>query len=97
MINEIIIDGKNLAITNYKEKTINGLVEISIQFNVLSEDYHNITTLLYKDTFHITVPEKNTYITAKITQYSTSITNLYNKEQTGIFKVRFSELMKEGR
>ncbi|WP_158638645.1 DUF3219 family protein [Metabacillus litoralis] len=91
MINEIIINDTILPIKDYKQDGKAGKLQISVKFNVSSDQYHDMTTMLYKDKFSIKVPQKNLLFEAKITQYATSITNLYKKEQVGVFKVTFTE------
>lgn len=91
MVNEIIIDDTILPITDYKMVNKAGKLQVSVKFNVSSDQYHDMTTLLYKDNFSMKVPQKNLIFEAKITKYATSITNLYKKDQIGIFKVTFTE------
>lgn len=91
MVTEIIIDDTILPITDYKQNEKAGKLHVFVKFNVSSDQYHDMTTMLYKDNFHIKVPQKNLLFEAKITQYATSITNLYKKDQVGVFKVNFTE------
>lgn len=65
--------------------------QISFEFTVTHEDYHDVTTLLYKNDFIVHVPKKNLEFPAVITNYSTSITNLYEKGSTGLFKLELTE------
>ncbi|MBM7603022.1 hypothetical protein JOC75_000992 [Metabacillus crassostreae] len=91
MVNEINIDDTILPVTDFKQDEKAGKLHVSVKFNVSSDQYHDMTTMLYKDNFSIKVPQKNLLFEAKITQYATSITNLYKKEQVGVFKVTFTE------
>ena len=92
MVNEIILNETTINVYNYEEKTENGLHKMSVEFKVTSEEYHDITTLLYKGTFDVKVPERNLSFRAKIYQYSTSFTNLYIKGQIGYFKLVLLEV-----
>jgi len=92
LVNEIILNETTINVYNYEEKTENGLHKMSVEFKVTSEEYHDITTLLYKGTFDVKVPERNLSFRAKIYQYSTSFTNLYIKGQIGYFKLVLLEV-----
>jgi hypothetical protein len=92
LVNEIILNETSINVYKYEEKTENGLHKISVQFKVTSEEYHEITTLLYKGTFDVKVPERDLMFRARIHQYSTSFTNLYLKGQVGDFKLVLQEV-----
>ncbi|PAE44208.1 DUF3219 family protein [Bacillus sp. 7884-1] len=92
MVNEIILDETSINVYKYEGKTENALHKISVEFKVTSEEYHDITTLLYKGTFNIKVPERDLSFRGRIQQYSTSFTNLYNKGQVGDFKLVLLEV-----
>ncbi|MFP7298105.1 DUF3219 family protein [Neobacillus niacini] len=92
MVKEIILNKTSINVYKYEEKTENGLQKISVQFKVTSEEYHDITTLLYKGTFDVKVPERDLSFRAKIYQYSTSFTNLYIKGQVGDFMLVLLEV-----
>ena len=92
LVNEIILNETTINVYNHEEKTENGLHKMSVEFKVTSEEYHDITTLLYKGTFDVKVPERNLSFRAKIYQYSTSFTNLYIKGQIGYFKLVLLEV-----
>lgn len=91
MISEIILDETIIRVNDYKETVVDNLVRISIKFNVKSEEYHDITTLLYKGTFDVQVPEKKLSFKATIQQYYTSVTNLYEENQIGDFSLSLLE------
>ena len=59
MVNEIILNETSIKVYKYDEETENGLNKISVEFKVTSEEYHDITTLLYKGTFNVKVPERD--------------------------------------
>jgi hypothetical protein len=91
-VSEIILNETSIKVYKYEDETINGLKKISVEFKVTSEEYHDITTLLYKGTFNVKVPERDLAFTARIQQYSTSFTNLYIKDQVGEFTLSFLEV-----
>jgi len=94
MINQIILDDTVINVKSYTEEMQNGLHSIQVVFDVASDDYHEITTLLYKGAFHVTIPETEIAFKAAIQQYSTSITNLYEKGNTGEFTLTLLETRK---
>lgn len=98
LVNKIILDETSINIYKYEETIENGLQKISVDFKVTSEEYHDITAQLYKDTFDVKVPERELSFRARIYQYSTSFTNLYIKGKVGDFKLVLLEVkeQKEG-
>ncbi|MDR4886243.1 DUF3219 family protein [Fredinandcohnia sp. QZ13] len=91
MVTEIYLNEYKLNVTNYYEETKNHLLLVKVEFKVSSEDYHDITTLLYKGNFDLKVPERNIACKVIIQEYSTSITNLYEKDQVGDFTLTLLE------
>jgi len=91
MVKEIILDNRLIKVNHYEQSTVNELHQISIVFDVTSEDYHDIATLLYKGTFEVTVPDSVLFFRATIINYSTSITNLYEEGQVGEYKLTLRE------
>jgi hypothetical protein len=67
------------------------LQEIRFKFHVTSEAYHDVAVLLYKNDFHVEVPEDGIRFNAIIKQYSTSITNLYEADQVGEYVLVLQE------
>ncbi|WHZ00568.1 DUF3219 family protein [Neobacillus sp. YX16] len=92
MVNEIILDETAIKVYKYEEEKVGTLYKITVDFKVTSEEYHDITTLLYKGTFDVKVPERDLSLRASIYQYSTSFTNLYIKGQVGDFKLVLIEV-----
>lgn len=92
MVNNIVLDDTLINVNSYEEGKVNGLNTISVDFKVTSEEYHDITTLLYKGTFDVRVPERGLTFKGIIQQYSTSITNLYEKSQVGEYKLSLLEV-----
>ena len=92
MVNEIKLNDTVIQLEKYEEQTVNGLHNIIIDFKVTSEDYHQIAVLLYEGTFNVSIPDRNKNFVGAIQQYSTSITNLYEKGQVGDYHVALLEV-----
>lgn len=95
LTSEILLNDTVIHLNRYEEEKVNGYYKISVEFDVTSEDYHDITTLLYKGTFDVKVPERNIAFRGTIQAYSTSITNLYVKGQVGQYKLTLIETEKD--
>ncbi len=67
------------------------LKQISFEFTVTSETYHEVTTLLYQNDFEVKVPEEKVYFRAKIKNYSTPIINLYEKGNKANYQLVLQE------
>lgn len=91
------IDETEIDALNFQEETIADNVsgktkrKIAFDFKVTSADYHDIAVLLYKMEFRIRVPEKELDFLAAISNYSTSITNLYKENQVADYKLELTE------
>lgn len=96
MVKEILLNDFLLKVETYQEDEVHGCKQITIDFKVTHEEYHDVTTLLYKGNFNIKVPKHNLAFQGRIQEYYTSVTNLYEKGQVGDFHVSFIELKKEG-
>lgn len=92
MVKQIILNETIIHVENYKEETGNELHKICFDFKVASEEYHDITTLLYEGTFDVKVPERGLAFKGSIQEYSTSMTNLYEKGQVGDFTLCLLEV-----
>jgi Protein of unknown function (DUF3219) len=92
MVKEIYLNDKLLKLNSYKEEMTRNLISISIEFFVTSEEYHEITTLLYENNFLVSVPVKEHSFQAIITNYSTSLTNLYEQGQVATFSLSLLEV-----
>ncbi|WP_117168627.1 DUF3219 family protein [Paraliobacillus sediminis] len=93
MINELILDNRSITLVDYQQETTEkGRLKISVHFKVSHEEYHEITTLLYKGNFDVSVPEKKITFKGTIHNYSTSITNLYEKGNIGDFYLTLIEV-----
>lgn len=95
-VKEIILDGTVIKVNHYNREKVNDLHLISIVFYVTSEEYHDIAVLLYKGTFDVKVPKQDLSFKGSIHQYSTSITNLYEKGQVGEYKLSLLEVQSKG-
>ncbi|MFT4414287.1 DUF3219 family protein [Fredinandcohnia humi] len=92
MINNIILDDTTINVSNYHEVMENGLHKITVDFKVTSEEYHGVTTLLYRGIFDLQVPERGISCKVTIKEYFTSITNLYEVGQVGNFTLTLLEV-----
>lgn len=88
----MILDDRTIQLTNCEEEKVNGLYKVSVEFDVTSEEYHDVATLLYKGTFDVKIPEKDIAFRGTIHNYSTSITNLYNEGEVGQYKLTLLEV-----
>ncbi|WP_096185812.1 DUF3219 family protein [Evansella halocellulosilytica] len=95
MVTQIILDETVIPVKNFETKQIDELTEIDVIFDVKSEDYHRITTLLYYGSFQVEVPEADLQFYGAIQQYSTSLTNLYEANQVGEFRLVLREVNKQ--
>ena len=91
MVNKIVLDDRIIQVFSYEEVKVNERYKIAVMFNVTSEEYHDVTSLLYKGTFDVIVPEKDIRFRGTIYNYSTSITNLYEKNQVGQYSLTLIE------
>ncbi|MBT2570678.1 DUF3219 family protein [Planococcus sp. ISL-110] len=65
--------------------------KISFDFKVTSEQYHDIAVLLYEMNFRIRVPAQELEFNASISNYSTSITDLYKPGQVADYYLELVE------
>lgn len=97
MTEQVLINETSIQAEDFYEETMTDkqtgedLHKIGFHFKVTSEDYHDITTLLYKNDFYVKVPGKNMAFQATIYTYSTSITNLYEENAIGDFSLELIE------
>lgn len=94
---QVWIDDREITALNFQEETISTdstekpRKKVSFDFKVTSAEYHDVAVLLYKMDFHIRVPEKELDFFAAISNYSTSITNLYEENQVADYKLELTE------
>lgn len=89
---EIILNNRVIIVEKLIEEIVDGLTKINVEFKVTSEDYHEIAKLLYEDTFDVKIPERDLSFRGIILEYSTSITNLYEKGQVGDYSLCLLEV-----
>ncbi|XVM19553.1 DUF3219 family protein [Bacillus subtilis] len=65
--------------------------KIAFTLNVTSETYHDIAVLLYEKTFNVEVPDA---FRGEMTNYSTSLTNLYEPRAVSEFYIEITEIDK---
>lgn len=92
MANVIILDDRPIALNKLELIQVDGLQRISTEFNVTSEEYYDVATLLYKGEFEVKVPANQLAYRGKIVEYSTSVTNLYEGGKVGIFRLVLLEV-----
>ena len=97
MVKEILLNNTAIRVNRYEQRKVNDVHEISVGFEVTSEEYHDIATLLYEGTFHVSVPEKVLSFRGSIGQYSTSLANLYEEGQVGEYSLTLLQVKNEGR
>jgi len=88
---EVIINGMKIDTTSIKIDKIGkdgeSRVKIDLEFQVTSKEYHDVTTMLYKNDFIVEIPKEKLEVQATIYNYSTSITDLYEEGNVGDFKL----------
>ncbi|WP_217556182.1 DUF3219 family protein [Paenibacillus sp. GbtcB18] len=97
MVKKMFLNGTLIYLRSYQEEKTNGLYKVSVDFNVTSEEYHDISTLLYSGTFDVEIPERDLTFRGTIYEYSTSLTNLYVKDQVGQYKLTLMEVGHEAK
>src|SRR5699024_10866039 len=97
MITQIILDTTPIQVENFSHTTISDqhnpdiLRKVTSHFEVTSDTNQDITTLLYKNDLMLTIPGKNIHFQADISNYSTSITKLYEEDKVGTFHLELVE------
>lgn len=85
-VNEEVLEGRNVEVSEVNDKK-----QVAFSFDVTSETYHDVTSLLYKNDFDVTISEKSLSFSATILEYATSTTNLYEKGNTSEFYLKLRE------
>lgn len=89
----IRLNGREFEAVSFEEyKTPENLQVIRFDFKVTSEEYHDVAVLLYEPEFDVRIAEKNMEFRAAITEYSTSVTNLYEPGQTADYFLQLTEI-----
>lgn len=97
MVLKVLLNKTQIDVINFHEKMVadkrmkKELHKVGFKFNVTSNAYHDITTLLYENDFEVNIPEKGLEFKATIYNYSTSITNLYKENEVGEFYLELIE------
>ncbi|WP_010529192.1 DUF3219 family protein [Lentibacillus jeotgali] len=91
IINDMEINASNVQVESIT-KNDEARTKLSFDFKVTHEAYHDVTTLLYENDFVVKVPEEKLKFPAVISNYSTSITNLYEPGAVGDFKLELTEI-----
>ena len=86
----IVLDDLTIEVKELKRDEEEGTVYI--EFDVSSEDYHNLSEHLYKEEFLVRLPgNNNEEFNAKIINYSTSLDNLYEEDNVGEYHITLKE------
>ncbi|MBY8912436.1 YkvR family protein [Bacillus sp. YC2] len=88
----LLLNGVRLDMYNCKEGTGQSGRVISFVLKVTSEAYPDIAVLLYEKTFEVQAPERGLDFRGEITNYYTSMTNLYREGKTGDFFIELTEV-----
>lgn len=97
MVHSVILNDREFKVTDFQlttaasAKTGKALKKIAFQFKVEHREYHEVTTLLYQNDFKVKVPEEELAFEATITNYSTSVTDLYKENAVGNFTLELTE------
>ncbi|WP_237605606.1 DUF3219 family protein [Salinicoccus sp. ID82-1] len=92
MVDRIILDDTEIKLKDYEAHEKDGRREVAFIFDVTTEDYHDVAVLLYRGTFDVSIPEEHLEFRGTIINYSTSLDNLYEENQTGEFRVTLQEI-----
>ncbi|MFB9860617.1 DUF3219 family protein [Salinicoccus siamensis] len=93
MPQQVILNETQIPIEEYILKNEGGPRQLTIVFNVHSEEYHDIAVLLYERTFDIKLPSESLGFKGTIVNYSTSLDNLYEPGQTAEYRVTLQEVV----
>lgn len=85
IINDYPIEAINVKFEHEKH------YKLSFDFIVTHDQYHDVTTILYKKDFTVEVPHENIQFSAVISNYATSVTNLYEIGAEGEFHLELIE------
>ncbi|WP_433742321.1 DUF3219 family protein [Falsibacillus pallidus] len=87
MPKEVVLNDRVFQAKDFSHEEKEGAHQISFLFDVTSEEYHDVATLLYEGAFDVAVPENGLAFRGSIQEYSTSVTNLYEKDQVGEYSL----------
>ncbi|WP_245541929.1 DUF3219 family protein [Salinicoccus albus] len=89
---KITLNNQEIELKEFQQTEENGRIVVSVVFDVTSEEYHDVSVLLYEEKFDIEVPGKDMKFKGVISQFSTSIDNLYEEDNVGEYRVTFTEI-----
>lgn len=98
MINEVILGGLILNVTDFiegtvKNKTGENLKTISFNFKVKGgNEYHDVTSHLYNTTFDVKVPERDLAFKGTISNYFTSRNDFTDENSVADFSLELTEI-----
>ncbi|KHD85472.1 DUF3219 family protein [Heyndrickxia ginsengihumi] len=94
MVSAIKINDRTINITQFQEE-YNKQSKYTIRFSFHVKgglEYHDITALLYNDSFHIVIPDRKRDFTAVIQEYYTSIGDFADEDTTATFTLTLLEI-----
>lgn len=97
MVSQVIINGRAFQVKSFHQEKVfhesenKNQLKINFTFEVTSEEYHDVTTLLYENDFTVLIPENKVQFQATIQQYATSLTNLYKENQVSEYQLALVE------
>lgn len=62
LVSKIMLDDRVIQLSSYEEEKENGSYKVSVIFDVTSEEYHDIATLLYNGTFDVEIPDRKSVV-----------------------------------
>lgn len=92
MVEKITLNNHDIEVKEFQQTEENGRIVISVVFDVTSGEYHDVSVLLYEDQFDLEVPGKDMKFKCVISQFSTSMDNLYEEGNVGEYRVTFTEI-----
>lgn len=93
-MSEIIqLNGRRIETDQLELRSLaDGRRQISCDFKVTSDAYHDIAVLLYEMNFRVALPAKDQEFDAAISNYFTDTTNLYKGNEVADYHLELTEL-----
>ncbi|ALS75268.1 hypothetical protein AUC31_08550 [Planococcus rifietoensis] len=93
-MSEIIqLNGRRIETDQLELRSLaDGRRQISCDFKVTSDAYHDIAVLLYEMNFRVALPAKDQEFDAVISNYFTDTTNLYKGNEVADYHLELTEL-----
>ncbi|PLR66822.1 DUF3219 family protein [Bacillus sp. UMB0893] len=96
MTDTVLLNHTEIKPYSFKHEVVvkegRALHKITLDFKVKSSEYHEITTLLYNQNFKVNVPGVNLAFQGTISNYITSLINLYEEGAVGDFHLELIEV-----